>query len=78
MHKSIKTFAENEGKQISRKQIGSIQSIFSAKYIRLAQLFDSEITDIRGFFFSSVYFKNQTSRPLSLFFFLFCMNVFGD
>lgn len=51
MHKSIKIFAENEGSYDAFLFLHS-KIIFSAKFIRFAQLYDSEITDIRGFFIS--------------------------
>lgn len=50
MHKSIKTFTENEGNVLKRQNIIlSYMTIFSAKFIRLAQASSADIADIRGF-----------------------------
>lgn len=40
--------------------------MISAKYIRLAQLYDSDITEIRGFFFSTVYVYFNKKKPANV------------
>lgn len=80
MHKSIKTFTENEG-NVKRYFLSQFNQIFSAKFIRFAQLFDSDIKDIRGSFSFvlsiTLYSENcpslEKKNPLQIKFVLFSL-----
>ena len=84
MHKSIKTFVENEGIYSQKFLFFQSTKIFSANFIRFAQQFDADIKDIRGLFLllSTIilYSENRSSlkktrNQFVLFSILFCMII---